>query len=50
MEKLNSIENYTIVINMVIELMNAKRNPNLKANVINARSMSTNLLNVKPRC
>ena len=34
---------------MVIEIMNAKRNLNLKENVINTRSMGTNLLNTKPR-
>ena len=41
--KLNSMENATIVISMVIELMNAKRNLSLKENVTNARSMDTNL-------
>ena len=47
--KLNSMENVTIKICMVIELMNAKRNLNLKENVTNTRSMGTNLLNAKPR-
>ena len=41
--KKNSMESVTILISMVIELMNAKRNLNLKANVTNVRSMGTNL-------
>ena len=39
----------TIAISMVIELMNAKRNLNLKANVTNVRSMVTNLQSAKLR-
>ena len=49
MGKQNSMENATIVISMIIEKMSSKRNPRLKENVINARSMDTNLLNEKPR-
>ena len=41
MVKLNSMENVTIVINMVIEQMNAKRNQDLKENVTNVRNMDT---------
>ena len=47
MTKLSSMENATIVINMVIELMNAKKNLNLKGNVINERCMGINPLNLK---
>ena len=47
MVELNSMENVTIAISMVIELMNAKRNLNLKENFTNARNMGTNLLNVE---
>ena len=47
MGKKNSMESATIAINMVIELMNAKRDLNLKANVTNVRSMGTNLQNAK---
>ena len=43
------MESVTVVISMVTELMNAKRNLNLKENVTNARSMGTNILNAKPR-
>ena len=43
------MENATIVISMVIELMSAKRNLSFKANVTNAKSMGTNLLNAKLR-
>ena len=43
------MENATIAINMVIELMNAERNISLKANVTNARSMGTNTQNAKLR-
>ena len=39
----------TIAINMVIGLMNAKRNQNLKVNVTNAKSMDTSHQNAKPR-
>ena len=46
MEKLNSMENATIVVNMVIELMNAKRNQNLRASVTNARNKVTRHQNV----
>ena len=49
MGKKNSMESATITASMVIRLMNVKRNLNLKANVTNARSMGTNLLNEKPR-
>ena len=49
MEKQNSMENAAIVISMVIGKMSAKRNPSLKENVTNARSMDTNFKNVKPR-
>ena len=49
MGKKNSIENATIAINMVIRLMNAKRNTNLKANVTNVRNMDTRHQNAKPR-
>ena len=47
--KLNPMENATIAISMVIELMNAKKNLILKENITNARSMGTNLLNTKLR-
>ena len=49
MGKENSMENVTIAINMVIRLMNAKRNQDLKANVTNVRSMGTNHQNAKLR-
>ena len=49
MGKQNSMENDTIVIGMFTELMNAKRNLCLKANVTNERSMGTNPLNAKLR-
>ena len=49
MVKLNSMENVKIEISMVIELMNARRNKNLKENVTNVRSMGTNILNTKSR-
>ena len=42
MGKKNSIENVTIVTNMVIGKMNGRRNQVLKANVTNVRSMGTN--------
>ena len=41
------MENATIAISMIIELMNTKRNLNLKANITNARKMGTNILNAK---
>ena len=41
MERKYSMEIATIEINMVIRLMNAKRNQILEANVTNARSMDT---------
>ena len=41
MEKENSMVNVSIAISMVIKLMSAKRNQNLKANVINARNKDT---------
>ena len=41
MEKKNSAESATIEINMVIGLMNAKRNQDLKVNVTNVRDMDT---------
>ena len=37
MERKYSMENATIVVNMVIELMNAKRNQNLKDSVTNVK-------------
>ena len=43
------MENPTTTISMVIEKMNAKRNPSLKENFTNARSMGIDLLNAKPR-
>ena len=46
MERKNSMENATIVVSMVIKLMNARRNQNLKANVTNARSKVTRHPNV----
>ena len=46
MEKQNSMENVTTVINMVTKLMNARRNQNLKVNVINARSIVTRHLSI----
>ena len=46
MEKLNSMENATIVVNVVIGIMNAKRNQNLRASVTNARNKVTRYLNV----
>lgn len=49
MEKINSMKNVKITISMVIELMNAKRNLNLRANFTNARNMGINLLNKKLR-
>ena len=39
MEKKNLMANATIAISMVIKLMNARRNQNLKAIVTNAKSM-----------
>ena len=42
MGKENSMEKDIIAISMVIRLMNAKRNQNLKANVTNVRNMDTN--------
>jgi hypothetical protein len=50
MEKKNLMESATIVISMVIEKMNAKRNQDLKANVTNERNMDTSHQNAKPRC
>ncbi len=44
MGKLNSMENATIAISMVIKLMNSK-----KANVINVKNMGTNPHNEKLR-
>ena len=49
MGKKNSMENATIAINMVIRLMNAKRNQDSKANVTNVINMDTIHQNVKPR-
>jgi hypothetical protein len=49
MKKKNSMENATIPINMVIGLMNAKRNQYLKANIINVRNMDTRHQNAKQR-
>ncbi len=43
------MENATIVVSMVIELMNARRNQNLKANVTNARNKVTRHQNVECR-
>ena len=42
-------KNVTIVINMVIEKMNGKRNQYLKANVTSVRSMGTNHKNEKTK-
>ena len=41
MEKLNSMENASIVVSMVIELMNAKRNQNLRVGITNVRNKVT---------
>ena len=49
MEKENSMENDTVAIKMVIRLINAKRNQNLKANVTNVRNMDTSHQNAKQR-
>ena len=49
MGKKKSMENVTIVINMVIEQMNGKRNQYLKADVTNERSIGANHKNAKPR-
>ena len=49
MENQNSMENVTIAINMVIRLMNAERNQDLKTNVTNVRNMDTSHQNAKPR-
>ena len=46
MEKLNSMENATILVSMVIGLMNARINQNLRASVTNARNKVTRHLNV----
>ena len=43
------MKNVKIAISMVIELMNVKRNLNLKANVTNVRNMGTNIHNKKLR-
>ena len=49
MGKQNLMENSTILINMVIEKMNAKKNQDLKENVTNVRSMDTSHQNPKLR-
>lgn len=49
MEKKNSMENATIEINMVIGLMNAKRNKYLKVTFINVRNTDTKYQNAKQR-
>ena len=41
MEKKNSMENAINVVNMVIKVMSARRNQNLKVNVTNARDKVT---------
>ena len=42
--------NIAIAINMVIGLMNAKRNENLKENFTSVRNTDTSYQNVKPTC
>ena len=49
MGKENSMESATIEINMVIWLMNAKRNQDFKENVTNVTSMDTSHQNAKLR-
>ena len=49
MGKKNSMENSTITINMVIRLMNARRNQSLKGNVTTVKNMNTSHQNAKPR-
>ena len=46
MERKNLMESATIAINMVIKLMNVRRNQNLKVNVTNAKSKVTRRLTV----
>ena len=46
MEKLNSMENATTAVSMVIELMNAKRKQSLRASVTNVRNKVTRHMNV----
>ena len=49
MVKKNSMESVIIVISMVIEQVNARRNLSLKVTVTSAKNKDTNLLNAKPR-
>ena len=49
MGKENSMESAMITINMVIRLMNAKSNQDLKANVSNVRNVDIGHQNSKPR-
>ena len=44
----NSINNATIAISMVIGIMNAKRNQDLKENVTNVKNLDTSHQNAKP--
>ena len=48
MEKKNLMENATTAISMVINLMNARRNQNLKAIVTNTKSMVIRHSNENP--
>ena len=48
MEKKNSMANATIAVSMVMKLINARRNQNLKANVTNAKGMVTKHQNANP--
>ena len=48
MEKKNLMENATIAVSMVIKVMNARRNQNLKAIVTNAKSMVIRHSNANP--
>ena len=48
MERKNLMETATIIVSMVIKLMNARRNQNLKANVTNEKGMVTKHQNVDP--
>jgi len=48
MVKKNSMGSVTVVISMVIEQVNVKRNLSLKVNFTIARTKDTNLQSVKP--
>ena len=49
MERKNSMEISTTIFNMVIGLMNVKRNQNLKESVTNVRNKDTRHQNAKIR-